>query len=89
VAAAGYGKTTALCRRLSGATWLSGTGVDELIAGGLKRSCTDQPPQWIVLDDLPRLSVDPPTLSWRPPSACPDGLCRAGSRWPVAAPLSR
>jgi len=91
VASAGYGKTTALRRRLPGAVWLPGSRIEELVAGGLKElACTDDPPQWIVVDDVPRLAPDAAEALLE--TACglpaPVGVALA-SRWPLAAPLWR
>jgi DNA-binding SARP family transcriptional activator/ATP/maltotriose-dependent transcriptional regulator MalT len=54
VAAAGYGKTTALRETLPGAVWCVDPDLPDLAAGGLAALAADRP-QWIILDDLPAL----------------------------------
>ncbi|GIJ46873.1 hypothetical protein Val02_37590 [Virgisporangium aliadipatigenens] len=54
MAAAGYGKTTALRETLPGAVWCADPDPGRLAAGTLAALAAERP-QWIVVDDLPPL----------------------------------
>ncbi|GLI00593.1 BTAD domain-containing putative transcriptional regulator [Phytohabitans aurantiacus] len=93
VAAAGYGKSTALRVRLSGtsAAWLAApANVSALIQGGLGELARRHGAGWLVLEELPRLPADLAGALLTAVTALPETVRVAlTSRWPVAAPTAR
>jgi DNA-binding SARP family transcriptional activator/tetratricopeptide (TPR) repeat protein len=91
VAAAGYGKTTALRAAVGSATatWLPAADLPELLAGGLP-DVAARGAQWVVLDDLPQLSGDLTRrlLAGAARLAEPVSIALA-SRWPLGTASSR
>jgi DNA-binding SARP family transcriptional activator/ATP/maltotriose-dependent transcriptional regulator MalT len=93
VAAAGYGKSTALRDRLSGApaTWLAAPEeVSALVEGGLEELARRQGSGWLILEDLPPLPADLAGALLTAASTLPETVGVAlTSRWPVVAPTAR
>lgn len=84
VAAAGYGKTTAMRAALPAGRvhWCSGLAELPAAAG-------ESEPDWIVLDDVPRLSPDQTRRLLTSIAELPDSVRIAVlARWPLAAPVS-
>lgn len=92
VAAAGYGKSTALRDKLSDATttWLEPTDVSALVQGGLAELARRRGSGWLVLEDLPALPADLACALLTAVTSLPETVGVAlTSRWPVAAPTAR
>ncbi|MEJ3749600.1 BTAD domain-containing putative transcriptional regulator [Actinomycetes bacterium KLBMP 9797] len=92
VAAAGYGKSTALRDKLAGAAvrWLAPADLSALVDGGLGELARQQGAGWLVLEDLPPLPADLAGALLTAATTLPAGVGLAlTSRWPMDAPTAR
>ncbi len=88
VAAAGYGKTTALGTALAGARWCREPAVDALIAGGLKELAAEAP-QWIIVDNLAPMPAESAKALLNTAMDLPEHIAVVlSSRWPLDAGAS-
>jgi DNA-binding SARP family transcriptional activator len=92
VAAAGYGKSTTLRGRLSGAaaTWVAPADISTLVRHGIGELARRQGPGWLVLEDMPQLPAATAGALLAAVAALPETVGVAlTSRWPVEAPTAR